>query len=103
MQWLNKTLVTYLLRSFQKDIHGTQKVLEDKERILMLSSMYQNPSFRNYINQRNADIVLKMAGDGKLPTNTDYLIFYGRRLELLNLLELTRIAYDRRQKEIVEK
>ena len=97
MYWIRRKLIAYLLRSFQKDIRNFKGALSKKEEDLMLSALWQNQSFRNYLVARESAMIIQMANAGKPPSDEEYGILYGRRLELVALYTTARLAHMREQ------
>ena len=103
MNYIQRKLTSYLLRSHQKDILNIKKTLTKQEEDLLLSSLWQNQSFRNWIVARENALCLNMANELKKPSDEEYIALYGRRLEVMSLQQITKLAYNRRQKELEKK
>lgn len=103
MNYLKRKLFSYLFRDFQKELSTLKGTLSKQEEDLLLSGMWQNQVFRNYVVSQETALTIAMANDGKKPSDEEYLILYGRRMELLHLYNLARLAYNRRQVELKEK
>lgn len=97
MQWLKRKLISYLLRSNQKDIQTLKRTIDKKEEDMLLSSLWQNQAFRNWIVTRENIHCLGMSNNLKKPTDDEYLTLYGRRLEVLDLHITAKLAFNRRQ------
>jgi len=102
MTWLKSKLIAWLFRSFQKEIRSLNRVLGKKEEDLLLSALYQNEAFRKFIVTRETMIVLSMANEGKKPSDEDYIMSYGRRLEIMSLYYTAKRANQRRQEALAQ-
>ena len=85
MNWIKRRIASWLLRSYQKELSLIKGQLDKKEEILLFSGLYQNAAFRKYLSTRENALVLQMANELKKPSNEDFVVLYGRRLELMDL------------------
>ncbi len=101
---IRRYLLKILIRTLTKDISATPETLSKENYDGLLSQMWENPSFRKYVADRDAKLIWALAGgDGFEPEPREkYLIHLGQRVENLLLAREAKQAYTRtlaRQKE----
>lgn len=99
-RYLKRKLTKYILRSFQKDIYGTRRELSKQEEDILLSGMWQNQAFRNWVYDEENKLTLAMANEGVKPSDEQYDTWLGMRLKLADLNQKARSAHKRHEKEI---
>lgn len=65
---------------------------------MLLSGLWQNQAFRNYLVVRENACIIAMANNLKKPSDEEYQELFGRRLEILDLYLTTRNAFNAREK-----
>jgi len=88
-------------RSFQKELSLIRTNLSHEQRDGMLSMLWQNEAFRSYLHARENAIIITMANNK--PSDDAHLRLQGRRAELIDLLVMTREAYNRTQGKLAKK
>lgn len=99
-------VVKLLIKLLERELSDTPKVSHSKEEYDgMLSQLWQNPGFRQYVQQRDAKLIFTMAGsEGMAPEPRDaYTMHTGQRVELLILAREAKAAWNRavEQKKVV--
>lgn len=96
VKWIKKRVTSFLLRNFASDVRELQYTsLTVEQKDGMFATMWEFPSFRNYFIRRETDLVRAMSDVVMKPSDDDYMILYGRRLELMELHNEARDAYNR--------
>lgn len=91
-------LIALLLRKYQKELQTLRGTLTKEREDEMLSYLYQNQAFRNYLYSRENAIIIGLANEYAFkPLDEKYYREQGRRLELANLLNETRLAHNRKE------
>ena len=95
---MRRLIFEFVIRVLQRELSEMPRETLTKEQADgLLSQMWQNPSFRKYVADRDAKLIWTMAsGEGLAPEPRDkYLIHFGRRLENLELAREAKQAYNR--------
>lgn len=95
----------FLFWVFQKEIRDLPAENLTREQIdTLLSGMWQNPVFRNYLIKRDRDLTIEMRMRfSPKKDDMESAILYGRTLELMELHNTAKFAYNRRQEEFTKK
>jgi len=78
-----------------------REALNETQTVGLLSQLWENPAFRNYVSDRNQKIIYTMVGlPGAKPEPRDHFFeLRGQRLEILELGVKAKICFERRIKD----
>lgn len=96
---MRKLFIKILIYLLEKDLLEVKRAtMTEEQENKMFAQIWDLPTFRNYILDRNTKIVYNLAGgDGINPEPRDkYLMKLGQRVEILILANKAKSAYNRR-------
>lgn len=96
-----RLLFEFIIGFLERDTMQTvvRETLTQEQRDGLLSQLWQNAAFRQYIAERDGKLIYSLAGGaGMLPEPRDkYLLQLGQRVEILLLADAAKKAEARRQ------
>ncbi len=95
---MRNRLLKFLIKMLARELSDIPKETLSKEQYDgLLSALWQNPSFRKYVADRDAKLIWTMAGgEGLEPEPRDkYYLHSGQRVEILLLASESKRAYTR--------
>jgi hypothetical protein len=101
--YMRKRLLDILIKLLERELSDMPKEPLSKEQSDgLLSQMWENPSFRKYVADRDAKLIFTMAGsEGMEPEPRDkYVMHTGQRFEILLLAAEAKKAFNRRTERL---
>lgn len=96
---MRATITTKALRRFSDALSQLPfKYVQRPQRDSVFSALWQDQSFRNYVITRDRELVLAMTNRLLKPSDDEYMVLYGRRLELMDLHDEAKDAFMRLEK-----
>jgi hypothetical protein len=96
---MRNLLIRMLIWLIDSSLSDTKRdALTDEQTVGLLSQLWENPAFRNYVSDRNQRIIYTMAGapGEKLGSRDQFIELRGQRLEILELASKAKRCFDRR-------
>ena len=102
MKWLRNKLIYLLIWFIEKELAKIpNEVLQEEQTAGLMSQLWYNQAFRNYILDRDRKLIWTIAGGaGMDPEPRDkYLMKFGQRVELLILAARCKSYAERKVKD----
>lgn len=98
-------LIKLLIKWIERDLDIKRAELTEEQRNGLLSTLWDNPAFRNYIKERDEKLIFAIAGgSGLAPEPRDqHILKFGQRVELLLLASKAKACWIKRQRDLENK
>ena len=98
---MRNKIINWLIGHIEKDIQCPKEILTEEQTNGLLASLWDNPSFRNYVADRNSRLIYAIAGaaGSEMEPRDKTRLWTGQRVEILFLASRAKACAKKRDED----